>query len=48
MDYPPEYYSHALEQYKLSVEMADRVSQRRQSANVFFLTVSSSLIAFLG
>ena len=46
--YPPEYYSHILEQYKLCAEMADRVSQRRQSAHVFFLTVNAGLIALLG
>ena len=31
------------EQYKLAVEMADRLSGRRQSANVFFLSVVSAL-----
>lgn len=33
----------ALEQYKLAVEMADRLSGRRQSANSFFLSVVSAL-----
>ena len=33
----------ALEQYKLAVEMADRLSGRRQSANAFFLSVVSAL-----
>ena len=33
----------ALEQYKLAVEMADRLSSRRQSANSFFLSVASAL-----
>lgn len=33
-----------LEIYKLLVEMADRVSQRRQSANSFYLTVNTALI----
>lgn len=34
-----------LEQYKLAVEMADRVSARRGAANGFFFTVSSALLA---
>ena len=33
-----------LEIYKLLVEMADRVSQRRQSANSFFLSVNTAII----
>src|SRR5437016_9333935 len=38
----------ALEQYKLYVEMADRISARRQTANSFFLTVNTALVALLG
>jgi hypothetical protein len=37
-----------LELYKLAVEMADRVSARRATANVFFLTVNTALLAFVG
>ena len=33
----------ALEQYKLAVEMADRLSGRRHTANAFFLSVVSAL-----
>lgn len=42
------YQNHLLEQYKLYVQMADKISERRQSANSFFLTVNTALIAFLG
>ena len=35
--------SLALEQYKLAVDMADRLGGRRQSANAFFLSVVSAL-----
>jgi hypothetical protein len=35
-----------LELYKLAVEMADRVSARRATANAFFLTVNTALLAF--
>ena len=33
-----------LELYKLLVEMADRVSQRRQAANSFYLSVNTLLV----
>lgn len=42
---PPAY---VLELYKLSVEMADRVSARRATANSFFLTLQTGLAAGLG
>lgn len=35
-----------LEQYKLYVEMADRISQRRQSTNNYFLTINTFLLSF--
>ena len=36
-----------VEQYKLMVEMADRISARRGLANSFFLSVHSALVATL-
>jgi hypothetical protein len=36
-----------LELYKLAVEMADRVSSRRATANAFFITVNTALLAFV-
>jgi hypothetical protein len=36
-----------LDLYKLAVEMADRVSVRRATANTFFLTVHAALLTFL-
>jgi hypothetical protein len=33
------------EQYKLYVEMADRISQRRMNANTFFISVNTLLFA---
>lgn len=46
--YGPDYRHHLLEQYKLYVEMADRSSARRQTANAFFLSVHTALLAVLG
>lgn len=37
-----------LEQYKLYVEMADRVSARRLQANTFFLTLNTAVLALMG
>ena len=42
------YNSTLLEQYKLYVELADRVSQRRGVANSFFLLVNSTAVVILG
>lgn len=47
-EYGQEYKSHLLEQYKLFVEMADRISARRQSANSFFLSVNTAIIVLVG
>lgn len=42
------YHAHLIEQYKLYVEMADRVSTRRQAANVFFVSINSAILALVG
>lgn len=42
------YSSALLEQYKIYVEMADRVSSRRSQANTFFLTLNSSIFTLIG
>lgn len=47
-DYGSEYRNHYLEQYKIYVDMADKVSSRRQSANSFFLSVNTAIIAVIG
>lgn len=39
------YQNHILEQYKMYVEMADRISARRNSANTFFLSINSTILA---
>jgi hypothetical protein len=46
--YGNEHASHLLEQYKLYVQMADKISERRQTANTFFLTINTALVAMLG
>ena len=44
-DTPPP--AIVLELYKLYVEMTDRISHRRQSANNYFLTINTALISLV-
>ncbi|MGW0788665.1 RipA family octameric membrane protein [Streptomyces sp. NPDC002911] len=44
----PVQRAEVLELYKLAVEMADRVSARRGTANAFFLSVQTALISLVG
>ena len=46
--YGNDYSLHLLEIYKIYVEMTDRISTRRQSANSFFLSINTLLIALVG
>ena len=46
-DYGDKYPDHLIEQYKLYVEMADRVSQRRDQSNRFYVTIVSALAAIV-
>ncbi len=43
-----QYRDHVLEQYKLYVEMADRISSRRDIANTFFLTLNGAALGSAG
>ena len=43
-DYGEHYQEHLLEQYKVYVEMADNVSERRDRSNAFYLTLLSGLL----
>jgi hypothetical protein len=41
------YQAAVLDQYKLYVEMADRISQRRGLTNTFFLTVNTTIFTLI-
>ena len=41
---PELFNTHLLEQYKLYVEMTDRISARRHTTNVYFLTIHSTIV----
>lgn len=43
-EYGEKYQDHLLEQYKLFVETSQQVSERRQNANNYLLTINSSLV----
>jgi hypothetical protein len=43
-----KYQTAILEQYKLCVEMADRISARRALANAFFLTLNTAALTTIG
>jgi hypothetical protein len=45
-EYGDLFRQHLFDQYKLAVEMADRVSARRMQANTFFLAVNTGLTVF--
>lgn len=47
-DYGDNYNQHLLEEYKLYVNMMDKTSERRASANTFFLTINSAIIGLMG
>ncbi len=46
-EYGDKYPDHLIEQYKLYVEMADRVSQRRDQSNRFYVALLGALAAIL-
>ena len=43
--YGEQYSDHLLEQYKIYVEMTDRVTQRKEQTNRLYVTLFSALIA---
>ena len=47
-EYGKDYRNHALEIYKLYLDLSDKLSARRLSVNSFFLTLNSFIIGLLG
>lgn len=45
---PPDPDPRLMDLYKLAVEMADRVSARRMTANTFYASLQSAIVATLG
>ena len=42
------YQEHIIEQYKLYVEFADRISQRMADSNTIFITINTLIVTGLG
>lgn len=47
-DYGPKYNEDLMEQYKLYAETTDKISDRRSTANTFFLTANTLLVSVFG
>jgi len=45
---PGQFQAALLEQYKIYVEMADRISARRSATNTFFLTLNTAVFTLIG
>ncbi len=46
--YGTKYKDHLLDQYKVYLEMADRISHRRQVANTFILSINTAIVTLCG
>lgn len=46
-EYGEKYRDHYLEIYKIYLKMADKISERRQSANSFFLTINTAIVGLV-
>lgn len=47
-NYGKDFQNHLLEQYKLYVETTNKISDRRQTTNNFYLTLNSAIFALSG
>ena len=47
-DYGPHYREHILSIYSMYLDMADRISSRREKANSFFLALNTAVVGFVG
>lgn len=47
-EYGNDYKEHLFEQYKLYVESIEKISDRRQHANNYFISINTALITLLG
>ncbi|MDD5626171.1 MAG: hypothetical protein PHG83_03330 [Patescibacteria group bacterium] len=47
-EYGGDYCVHYFEQYKLYIESMEKISDRRQYANNYFITINTALISLIG
>src|SRR5580658_6434575 len=46
--YGEKYIDHLLDQYKIYLSMLDKISERRQKSNEFFMGLNTAIIGLLG
>ncbi|MGK7953455.1 MAG: hypothetical protein AB4368_32900 [Xenococcaceae cyanobacterium] len=46
--YGQKFQAHYLEIYKMYVESANKISDRRQAANSFFLSIDTAIVGLVG
>ena len=46
--YGSEYKNHLFSQYKLYIESVEKISDRRQHTNSYFITINTALISLIG
>lgn len=46
--YGEHFKEHYLDIYKMYVGLADKISERRQSANSFFLSINTAIVGLVG
>jgi len=46
--YGVNYKEHLFEQYKVYIESIEKISDRRQNANNYFITINTALISLIG
>jgi hypothetical protein len=46
--YGSEYQKHLFEQYKIYIDSIEKISDRRQHANNYFITINTALISLIG
>jgi len=47
-EYGDQYKDHFLKQYELYISSVEKISDRRQHANNYFITINTALISFIG
>lgn len=47
-DYKDKYQDHLFQQYKLYIESVEKISDRRQESNKYFLTINTALLSLFG
>jgi len=47
-NYSEKYQDHLLKQYEIFLQSAEKISDRRQNMNIFFLSINTGLVGLMG